>query len=70
MAFLEWIAGYVLSWLLKLMVQKVEEHAADVAEDEKRGEINDENVKKYEAAQSRADSIRAATDLLNGVPRP
>lgn len=65
MAFLEWMAGYVLSWLLNLLEKKIENAAADAATDKARGETNDKNVKAYEDAQSRKDRIAAALKLLN-----
>ena len=74
MAFLEsilmWLVGQVLNYFLGKATQAIQDHAADVARDKERGEINDANVKAYEEAKDRADSIKAATDLLNRVRRP
>lgn len=68
-AVLTWILTYLLNWLLGQATALAASHFAEVELDKKRDIINDENVKRYEAAQSRADRIRAATDLLNGNKR-
>ncbi len=62
---LMWLVEKILSYFLGRATQAVIDHEADVARDKERGEINDANTKKYEDAVSRADRIKAATDLLN-----
>lgn len=65
-----WLVEQVLSYFLGKATKAIEDHAADVARDKARGEINDTNTKAYEDAVDRASSIKAATDLLNRVHRP
>lgn len=68
-AILTWLAGKILKYLLGLITTKIEEHAAQVVEDKRRGVVNDANVKAYEEAKDRAARIKAATDLLNRTSR-
>ncbi len=67
---LAWLAGWILNYLLGKAVAATKDAAADLKRDEERGVINEANVKAYNGATTRADRIRAATDLLNGVRRP
>lgn len=62
---LEWIAGWILNWLLGKATTAVEKKVEEMARDKERGETNDKNVQSYEDAVSRADRIKAATQLLN-----
>lgn len=63
-----WIAERTLAWLFNLGLNAVQKYEDQVAEDKKRGEINDANVKAYEAAKDRQSRIAAATRLLNRDP--
>ncbi len=69
MWFLNWLAGYIVSWLLSLLAKKVASHAADIIQDKERGEVNEANTKKYEDAVTEEERIRAALDLLNRTKR-
>lgn len=62
---LSFIVTKVLEWLLRTLKVEVEEHLADLAEQKRRGEINEANVKAYEAADERKKRIEAALNLLN-----
>lgn len=62
---LEWIAGWILNYLFGKATKAVEDAAAVAARDQARGEINDANVKNYEAAQTEKDRIKSALALLN-----
>lgn len=72
MSFLEgigaWILEVILKWLFNLATNAVQNYEDQVAEDKRRGEINDANVKAYEEARDRASRIAAATKLLNRTP--
>lgn len=67
-AILSWLLGALLNWLAGRIAVTVEEHAADMAEQERLGRINEATLKAYQEAKDRADRIKAATDLLNGTP--
>ncbi len=67
MVFLQWVAGYILNWLLNLLKDEVLSYEAKVKLDKERGVINEGNIKSYEEAKARHDRIDAATDLLNGA---
>lgn len=62
---LEFLAGKLLDWLLGLLKTQVQNTAQDMAKDKERGEINDANVKAYEAAKSRQEQVDAALAVLN-----
>lgn len=64
-----WIATKVLEWLLRLVKTSVEEYLAELAEQRKRGEINEANVKAYEEAKSRQGRIEEALRLLDRSAR-
>lgn len=57
----------VLAWAANRAIQEANNVADKIARDKERGEINEENAKKYEGALTRAEQIRNATDLLNRV---
>lgn len=62
---LTWIVNAILNWLLSKAVAAVSQYEAQVADDKKRGEINDANTKAYEDAVDRQARIDAALVLLN-----
>ncbi len=64
-----WLAEKILYWLLGKAATAVQEHAAEVARDEERGKINEDNVKAYEDSKNRAERRQAALDLLNRSKR-
>lgn len=66
---LAWIAEKILKYLLNLAAVKLEETAADLKQDQERKVTNDANIKAYNEANTRADRIKAATDLLNRTRR-
>ncbi len=66
---------YILTWLLKIILEmilggimdEVKANAEIIARDKERGEINEDNVKRYREAKTRAARVKAAGDLLNGT---
>jgi hypothetical protein len=62
---LSWVVNAILNWLLKRVETEIA--TAKEAHDKavERGETNAENLKKYESAQTEAEQIQAALDLLN-----
>lgn len=58
----------ILDYLLGKATQAVAKELDQMAEDKKRGTINEANIKAYQDAKDREASIRAATALLNGEP--
>ncbi len=67
---LTWLLNSVLNWLLARATKAVADVSKEMADAKEQGQINDENVKRYEAARDRAERIKAATDLLNGTHAP
>lgn len=67
-AALVWLLTQILNYLLGIATQAVETYAAQVELDKQRGDINDANVKAYEAASDRKSRVDAALSLLNGAP--
>lgn len=67
-AFLSMILKIILDYLLGKATTAVAKELDQMAEDKKRGKINDNNVKAYQDAKDRQSRVRAATDLLNGNP--
>lgn len=63
--FLDWVAGFILQWLLEKAQAAVKDAADQVATDKERGEINAANIKAYEDAKNRAEARAAALDLIN-----
>lgn len=66
-AILSWILTYLLNYLLGRITAQAASQLNEIVEDKNRDVINEENVKRYEAAQSRADRVRAALDLINSA---
>ena len=66
-SFFTWLVGVILKWLASRVTKEVTRRLEKIAEDKKRGRINEKNVKKYEEAKSRSEQIKAAEDLLNRV---
>lgn len=70
MAFLTGILASLAEKLIMMLVNfiatSIKNHAEKVKRDEAEGKVNADNIKKYNEALSRADRIKAATDLLNG----
>jgi hypothetical protein len=64
-AFLEWLAGWILKYLLGRTEKVLKDAASDLARDKEREIVNDANVKKYEEHKDRQDRIKNALDLLN-----
>lgn len=62
---LGWVIPILLNWLVAFVEKEAQSlkdsHDTDVARDK----TDSDNVKKYQDAQSRADKIRAAQDVLN-----
>lgn len=64
----------ILAWLLKVILdwafQRAKSEASQLLErlklERERKEINEENVRLYEEAKTRAERIEAASNLLNG----
>lgn len=57
-----WLVGVILNWLFL----RAKNHYEQSKTEKEREQINNENLKKYEEAQARADKLKAALDLLNG----
>lgn len=66
--FLTWLLNAILTWLAAQAAKAAAERAAQLAEDRRRGQTNETNLKAYEEATDRAERIAAATALLNGDP--
>lgn len=64
---LAWLVGFLLDYLKKWALDEATKLADQMAEDKKRGQIDDKNVQAYADAQTRADKIAQATNLLNGT---
>lgn len=64
------MAKLILEVIANRMELRLRRYAEQVGEDNKRNEINQENIKLFEAASNRADQIQHAIDLLNGVRSP
>lgn len=69
---IDWLFSWLLEKLLNYFLGKVtvaiEDHVQQMAEDKRRGEVNDKNVKAYEEAVDRRSRINAALALLNRAP--
>lgn len=63
---LAWLVGQIMTYLLGRAEKAAADKLSQMAEDKKRGEINDANVKAYEEAKDRAARQAAALALLNG----
>ena len=61
-----WLVGVILNWLLKRAQIEIEKAKTE----QERKKINEENSKKYEDANSRAEKISAALDLINRERSP
>ncbi len=62
---LEWIAGWILNYLLGKSELAIKDAIDDLGRDKERGVTNGANVEKYEAAKARKDRIDTALALLN-----
>lgn len=61
----QWVATAALNWLAKVIAKSVQRYREQLELDRSRGQINEENVKKYEEALTRQERIDAALGLLN-----
>jgi hypothetical protein len=70
--------GLIESWLIMLLTKLLEvligkatdaisQYADKIAQDQERGEVNEANQKAYAEAVDRADRIKRAGELLNGM---
>ena len=66
---LTWIAEKILAYLLGRAENALKEKFQEIQRDAERGVTNEENTKKYEAAESEKERLDAAMDLLNRVKR-
>lgn len=64
---LEWLLGFLLKWLLGKLGSFASKKVEEARVQAEREGTDAENIKKYEEAQTRAERIKHATDLLNGV---
>ena len=64
---LEWLLKIILGVLLKRAEKAASSAIQQHKTEKERGEVNEENVAKYNSAQSRAEKIKASLDLLNGT---
>ena len=62
---IQWVATAALNWLAKVIARSVQRYREQLELDRSRGQINEENVKKYEEALTRQERIDAALGLLN-----
>lgn len=63
-----WLMKILLEFLLSESIAAFNKKTEEIREEQKRGEINEENAKKYEAAADRVSRIREAVNLLNRTP--
>lgn len=66
-AILAWLLKVILDWAFARAKSEALELFERLEKEKERKEINEENIKRYEEAKSRAERIKAATALLNGV---
>jgi len=64
-AIIQWLAGQLLSMLLRRAEEEVGRLLKQAEELKQRQIRDEENEKKYREAQDREARIRAATNLLN-----
>lgn len=69
-AFLTWIVNIILNWLAELVTREIQQAHDKVVLDQQRGKIDTANIKAHEEAQTRAEKIKTAQDLINGVHTP
>lgn len=63
-----WIVTQILEWLFGKAKTEANKAIDKHKEDKLNEVIDNDNVKKYEEATSRADRIQAAQSLLSGIP--
>lgn len=64
-AIAEWLAGWILKYLLGKAEKGLKDVANDLARDKERNETNAKNVEKYEEHKDRQERVKNALDLLN-----
>lgn len=67
---LEWLAGWLLNYLLGKAISETKIKLDQLQLDKERGQINDENVAAYNEAKTREERRRDALLLLNRTKRP
>ncbi len=67
---LMWIVSRILETLFGKAQKAIEEAKKDKERETQREETDEENTEKYQKATDRAERIKAAQDLLNGVRSP
>lgn len=69
---IERLAIFVIKILVEVLLSRAisefNKTTENIREEQKRGEINEENTKKYEAAADRVSRVREALRLLNRHP--